>query len=206
MQLTPVTKPVKAKPPIPTFDLQKYPLFQSEWMQMDDRHIYLLHQAAVSPWEGSRVAVEIGPWKGRTTCALIEALNTGKLDHLHIIEPNVTDELLKVVACAKDPDKVMIHRTPSWDLRDIPSADFVFIDGDHRWPALADTLRAWTWGAKVICMRDTQSFPRLKDCWGSWNAAKLLRQHPEWTCVEDAIDRAGEKTFRGFAVFTRKQA
>lgn len=204
MQLTPVTKLVKDKPSTPTFDLQKYPLFQSEWMQMDDRHIYMLHDAAISKWEGSRVAVEIGPWKGRTTCALIEALNTGKLDHLHIIEPNITPELRKVVACAKDASKVTLHTTPSWDLTTITSADFVFIDGDHRWPALADTLRALTWGAKVICMHDTQSFPRLKDCWGSWNSAKLLRQHPEWSCVEDAIDREGEKTFRGFAVFHKK--
>lgn len=188
----------------PSFNLQKYPLVQSEWMQMDDRHIYMLHNAAISDWEGSRIAVEIGPWKGRTTCALIEALNMGKLDHLHIIEPNITPELRKVVACATDVSKVTLHTTPSWDLTTIPSADFVFIDGDHRWPALADTLRALTWGAKVICMHDTQAFPRLSACWGSWNAAKLLRQHPEWTCVEDAIDRAGEKTFRGFAVFHKK--
>lgn len=188
----------------PTFDLQKYPLAQSEWMQMDDRHTYMLYDAAVSNWEGSRTAVEIGSWKGRTTCALIEALNNGKLDHLHVIELSPTSELRRVLALANDPSKVTLHTTPSWDLTVIPSADFVFIDGDHRWPAIADTLRALAWGAKVICMHDTQAFPRVPDCWGSWNAAKLLRQHPEWECAEDAIDRNGEKTFRGFAVFRRK--
>lgn len=188
----------------PTFDLQKYPLVQSDWMQMDDRHIYMLYDAAISDWKGSRVAVEIGPWKGRTTCALIEALNAGKLDHLHVIELTPTPELHRVLAFANDPNKVTLHTTPSWDLTTISSADFVFIDGDHRWPALADTLRALAWGAKVICMHDTQAFPRLKDCWGSWNAAKLLRQHPDWKCTEDAIDRNSEKTFRGFAVFRRK--
>lgn len=204
MTPTPVSKPVKDNPAEATFDLQKYPLVASEWMQMDDRHIYKLYNAATSKWKGSRIAVEIGPWKGRTTCALIEALNEGKLDHLHIIEVTPTPELRKVLACAKDPSKVTLHKTPSWDNADITEADFVFIDGDHRWPALADTLRAITWGAKVICMHDTQSFPRLKDCWGSWNAAKLLRQDQNWTFEEDCIDREGEKTFRGFAIFRRK--
>jgi hypothetical protein len=189
----------------PTYDMSKYPLFPSEWAQMDDRHTYDLYSAACSDWEGSRIAVEIGSWKGRTTTALIEALNDGKLDHLHIIEVNPTPELKQVISCAKDASKITIHTTSSWDLTTIPSADFVFIDGDHRWPALADTLRALTWGAKVICMHDTQAFPRLKDCWGSWNASKLLKQHPDWEYTEDCEDREGEKTFRGFMVARRKQ-
>jgi hypothetical protein len=185
--------------PMPTFDLQQFPLVESEWMQMDDRHIYALHAAACSDWEGTRIAVEIGPWKGRTTAALIAALNAGKLDHLHIIEVKPTRELRAVIACATDPAKVTLHTIPSWDTT-IPAADFVFIDGDHRWPAIADTLRALTWGAKVICMHDSQSYPRIKDCWGSWNAAKMLKQTPGREWEEDAIDRPGEKTFRGFLI------
>jgi hypothetical protein len=181
------------------FDLGKYPLVESEWMQMDDRHIYALHAAAVSEWTGPRVAVEIGPWKGRTTCALIEALNAGKLDHLHVIEVKPTRELRAVLACAHDQSKVTLHTKPSWDL-DLDAADFVFIDGDHRWPALADTLRALTWGAKVICMHDSQAYPRLPSCWGSHNAARMLKQHPGRTWEEDAEDRPNEKTFRGFLV------
>lgn len=184
---------------VKTFDLEKYPLVASEWMQMDDRHIHALHAAAVSDWVGSRVAVEIGPWKGRTTAALIEALNIGKLDHLHVIEVKPTRELRAVLACAVDQTKVTLHTIPSWDLQ-LERADFVFIDGDHRWPALADTLRALTWGAKVICMHDSQAFPRLASCWGSHNAARMLKQHPGRVWVEDAEDRPNEKTFRGFLV------
>ena len=187
----------------PTYDLTKYPLVQSEWMQMDDRHIYMLHEAAKLPWKGTRVAVEIGPWKGRTTTALIEAINLGKLDHLHIIETTPTPELYQVIACATDPSKVTLHNVPSWKVP-IEKADFVFVDGDHRWPALADTLRAVTWGAKVICMHDTQSYPKLKDCWGSFLAARMLRQSGEWDCTEDSVEREGEKTFRGFLIARRK--
>jgi len=186
----------------PNYDMTKYPLFPSEWMQMDDRHVYLLHAAACSDWAGSRIAVEIGPWKGRTTTALIEALNIGKLDHLHVIETGPTPELHRVLACVNDPTKVTLHTTPSWESK-IERADFVFIDGDHRWPALLDTLRALTWGAKVICMHDSQAYPRLDGCWGSWNAARLMKEHPDWTWEEDCEDRAGEKTFRGFFVTKR---
>lgn len=181
------------------FDLAKYPLVWSDWMQMDDRHVQMLYRAACSEWRGTRVAVEIGSWKGRSTTALVEALNQGRLDHLHVIEVKPTRELREVLACARDASKVTLHTKPSWDL-DLAAADFVFIDGDHRWPALADTLRAVTWGAKVICMHDSASFPRLQSCWGSWNAAKMLKQCPGRVYEEDCEDRAGEKTFRGFLV------
>lgn len=184
----------------PTYDMKKYPLFESEWMQMDDRHIYQLHAAACSPWEiGSRIAVEIGPWKGRTTTALIEALNIGALDHLHIIEINPTPELHTVLECANDPARVTLHAVPSIDA-EIPHADFVFIDGDHGWMAFGDTLQALAWGAKVICMHDTQSYPRLPECWGSYHAARVVKQFGGWSWEEDSEDRHDEKTFRGFLI------
>lgn len=188
----------------PSYDMAKYPMFPSEWAQMDDRHTYMLHEAACSDWVGSRIAVEIGSWKGRTTTALIEALNMGKLDHLHIIEIKPTQELKEVIGYAKDPTKVTLHTVSSWDAK-IENADFVFIDGDHRWPALLDTLRALTWDAKVICMHDSQAFPRIQSCWGSWQAARLMKDHKDWTWEEDCADRADEKTFRGFFVARKIQ-
>lgn len=187
----------------PTYDISKYPLFPSEWAQMDDRHIYQLHAAACSDWHGSRVAVEIGSWKGRSTTALIEALNMGKLDHLHIIEIKPQPELHQIIACANDPGKVTLHTVSSWDAK-IESADFVFIDGDHKWAAAIDTLRAITWGAKVIAMHDTQAFPRFGDCWGSTLVARLMKDHKEWVWEEDCEDRPDEKTFRGFLVARKK--
>ena len=184
---------------IPTYDMSKYPLFPSEWAQMDERHIYALHTAACSDWQGSRIAVEIGSWKGRSTTALIEALNNGRLDHLHIIEIRPTPELHQVITCANDPSKVTLHTVSSWDAK-IKNADFVFIDGDHKWAAAFDTLRAITWGAKVICMHDTQAHPRCGGCWGSAIVGQLMKDDKDWSWEEDCEDRPNEKTFRGFFV------
>jgi hypothetical protein len=166
-------------------------------MQMDDRHIYQLYDAACSEWQGTRVAVEIGSWKGRTTAALVTALTEWKLDHLHIVDVKPTAELRAVMAMVADQSKVTLHTVPSWECP-IEKADFVFIDGDHRWPAVGDTLRALTWGASVICMHDSGSYPRIGSCWGAKMAATMLKQYPNRIWVEDCKDREGEKTFRGF--------
>lgn len=169
-------------------------------MAMDKRHICMLKDLAKEEWQGSRIGVEIGSYKGESTRALIEALNEGDLDHLHVIEINPLPELKSILAKANDSSKVTLHTKPSWDITEIKAADFVFIDGDHRWPAVADTLRALCWGAKVIAMHDSSTWPRLSGCWGSWNAAKMLKEAPGRTWTEDNEDRPGELTFRGFFV------
>ena len=184
---------------IVTFDLSKYPHSGDKEWSMDDRHIYMLHQEAISEWEGSRVAVEIGSFKGRSTTALVEALNMGKLDHLHIIEIDIKKELLDVLKMAVDQTKITIHTTPACNTT-ITRADFVFIDGNHDWWAVSDTLRAVAWGAKVICMHDTSAFPRMKGCWGSHHAAQAMKIAKGRTWKEDCADRPTEDTWRGFAV------
>jgi hypothetical protein len=180
----------------PTFDMKKYPVPAQRDQSMDDRHIYALHTAACGEWDGSRIAVEIGSFKGHSTTALVEALNIGKLDHLHVIETSPTDELRAVLSLA-DPNKITLHTVPSWEAS-ISNADFVFIDGDHRWPALLDTLKALAWGAKVICMHDSSAWPKLPHCWGAWNAAQALKGFEDRTWTEDNESRPGEHTYRGF--------
>jgi hypothetical protein len=62
------------------------------------------------------------------------------------------------------------------------------------------TLRALTWGAKVLCLHDTQAWPKMKDLWGSHMAARMLKQMPGREWIEDAVDRDGLRTFRGLLV------
>jgi hypothetical protein len=184
---------------IATFDLSKYPHADDKEWSMDARHIYMLHSEATSHWEGDRVAVEIGSFKGRSTTALIEALNMGKLSHLHIVELDIKKELLEVLKLVNDQSKITIHTVPACDTP-ITRADFVFIDGNHEWWAVSDTLRALAWGAKVICLHDTSAFPRKKGCWGSHHAAQALKIAKGRTWQEDCADRPEEDTWRGFAV------
>lgn len=196
--------PAATPPPtMKTFDDAPYQFTHhpNGW-DTDDMHIHALHAAAcldlgVSP--GARIAVEVGSFRGKSTAALIEALNKGFLDHLHIVEVKPTESLRQVIALANDPAAVTLHTQPFWDI-DIGPISFAFIDGDHRWPAVADTLRALSLGARVIALHDTQAWPRMADLWGSHLAAKTLKQFADRSWIEDAADRPGLRTFRGFLV------
>lgn len=199
-----IPSPTPEKPSLmTTFDFSPFSFTEhpNGW-DTDDMHIHLLHLAAGLPTGtpgGKRVAVEIGAFRGKSTSALITALNQGKIDHLHVVEIKPTDSLRQVLAMADDPRKVTLHTTAYWDLQ-IGPADFVFVDGDHRWPAVGDTLRALTWGAKILCLHDTQAWPRMKDLWGSHMAARMLKDMPGRTWIEDAVDRSGMRTFRGLLI------
>jgi hypothetical protein len=188
-----------------TFDESKYPPGSDPNMELDDLHLHALH-AACSIDIGrpglDRVAVEIGAFRGRSTVALVEAIHKGLLGHLHVVETNPTPELQKVLELAP-AGTVTLHTKPCWNTN-LPRVDFCFIDGDHRWPALADTLCMLTLGAKVICMHDTKCWPKYENCWGSTMSANLLKQSDDRDYVEDAEDREGQLTFRGFLVSVAK--
>jgi hypothetical protein len=106
---------------------------------------------------------------------------------------------MAVLACLNNPEKITLHKSPSWETS-IVDADFVFIDGDHRWPALIDTLRALSWNAKVICLHDSNAWPRLTHCWGAHHAALALKGFKDRTWIEDKEERKQEATWRGFLV------
>lgn len=171
-------------------------------MPMDILHIHLLHLTAgldTGTPPGEKVAVEVGSHRGASTAALVEALNLGLIGRLHVVELRENECLSRVLAMAKEPERITWHRRPYWEL-EIGPADLVFIDGDHKWPAVADTLRALTWGAKVIAMHDSQSYPEISGTWGAKLAAGCLKDLPGRTVFEDAERREGMKTERGFLV------
>ena len=182
------------------YDFEKYRFTLDGENAMDEYHIHLLHAAAMLPSSGDEnIAVEIGSYRGASTSALIEAINKGALTHLHIIEVCPNRALNRVIESCRFPERVTLHTRPSWELS-VPRADLVFIDGDHKWPAVADTLWALTRGARIICMHDSRSWPRLPKCWGAHMGARLLEDVPGRQVFEDAVDRPTMATFRGFFV------
>jgi hypothetical protein len=188
-----------------TFDAAKYKFTNCGVIPTDEYHVHLLHEAACLdtgvPLQ-QRVGIEVGSFRGWSTAALIEAINKGKLQHLHIVEPKPTPSLLRVIGMCAFPGRVTLHTQCYWELK-IDNVDFVFIDGDHRWPAVADTLKAIADAPSMICMHDTHAWPRLKDCWGSVLAAKCLRDIKGRECFRDFEDRPGQFTFRGLLVSAR---
>jgi hypothetical protein len=168
-------------------------------MPMDEYHIQLLFAAAKLLPSGDRVAVEIGSYRGASTAALVEAVNQGFLSHLHVVEIKPTAQLRKIISMCRFPGKVTLHTKPSWEL-ELKTVDLVFIDGDHKWPAVGDTLRALTWGASVICMHDSRSWPSISGTWGARLGANMLREAAGRNVFEDCESRSGMATHRGFFV------
>lgn len=158
---------------------------------MDLRHVTLLQRLLelLRP----KVAVEIGSYLGHSTCAFAAAQQKVGFD-LHLVEIKPTPQLRSLIGlCASN---TWLHTEPSWEAN--IKGDFVFIDGDHEWPALADLCHALSVNTPVIALHDTCN--SLKQCWGSKLAADILRQAPGRTWYEDAETREGEDTHRGFGV------
>jgi hypothetical protein len=185
------------------FDLSAYPYTaDTKGWSMDELHIHLLRQACaidtgIPPHE--RSVVEIGAFQGRSTAALVHALESGDIGHLHIVEVKPTPPLLRLIHESPASNHITLHTRPFWEL-DLPINHLAFIDGDHRWPALADALACLAMEIPLIAMHDSRSFPEYQDCWGATMAAAILRKTPTRHIFEDAQPRPNMKTTRGFFI------
>ena len=194
----PVPGEIAPPPPLALFDLEPYRFaWDSSGWAMDDLHIQLLFAIASLP--ELRSATEIGCYRGASTSALIEAVNQGHLDRLHLVEVKPDPSLGRVIAACKFPDKVTLHTSPYWEGETGPT-DLVVIDGDHRWGAFPDVLRALSWLAKVVVMHDTNNYPLAMPTWGATLAASMLKTMPGRDCFEDVCRRPGMATHRGLLV------
>lgn len=168
---------------------------ESPW-HMDERHIGMLYQALIHAGihDSVRTAIEIGSHRGASTAAFVEALNIGSLDHLTCIDPHPTPQLHRVLGMVERGCARVIPKTSdACSLK----ADFVFIDGDHGWPAIHEVARCLALDVPVIAMHDTQGH---YGCGGSALAAAVLREAVGREFTEDAEQRPGEFTHRGFLV------
>lgn len=179
-----------------------YASAQRAHMEADDVHIDMLykcvHLASHRPL-GEKIVVEIGSYEGATTCALLTAVDQGHIAHLHLVELSPTPNLKKRIALCAHPERVTVHEKPFWEFR-IESPDLVFIDGNHRWPALADTLQSLSCGASTIALHDSTGWPERKASWGSTMASNMLTAMSGRDTLTDGTRRKGLFTHRGFTV------
>lgn len=160
---------------------------------MDPRHVAMLF--AVLEKHRPRKAIEIGSYRGSSTAAFVEALNAGHIDELTCIERHPTPQLHRVLAMVqRGKARVLPRASLECDFR---GADIVFIDGDHGWPAIHEVARCLALDIPVIAMHDTQGH---YGCGGSALAAAVLREAVGREFTEDAEQRPGEFTHRGFLV------
>jgi hypothetical protein len=147
--------------------------------------------------------VEVGSYQGASSCLWMEALHQGLCQEVHLFEIKPTPALLQVINLCKEPERVVLHQQPYYEFP--LHADFIFIDADHGWGALADLAAALARDAEVIAMHDTTGFLTvpLADCWGSYIAANILRQSDR-AIFEDSKKRPGMHTERGL-IIARKE-
>jgi hypothetical protein len=165
---------------------------------MDLRHINALRRVAelVRP----KTIVEIGSHRGHSTAGFLKALETLTDATLHLVEPAPTPDLLALLERSPVKDRVVLHRDSSWELGEL-MPDFVFIDGSHEWPALADLAWCLASQTAVIAIHDTRShFHGIGGCWGAQLAADILRTATGREWIADEERRPGEWTHRGLGL------
>ena len=164
------------------------------WWAADLRHVNLLHRLLKDLRVKS--AAEIGSFRGHSTVAFLEEAKRGM--ETHIVELNPTPELLRLLESLEPKQRPLLHQEPFWEAN-IQNLEFVFIDGDHQWPAIADGLQAAAQGIPLIAMHDTADLSE-KSSWGAHLLARVLRQQTNRVWFEDNKERHGELTRRGFGL------
>lgn len=183
------------------YEFTRQPDNAKAW-HIDIRHVDVLHVLALALPRGSTIC-EIGSWKGASASAFIEAMAQREDLRLVIHDIEIQPELYKVLNF-RGPlvaHRVTVDVKPAYESMDSP-ADLVFIDGDHKWPALADLAVCLAMRCKVIVLHDTNGYsPQArKVAHGSCLAARILKRSPGRKYWEDCKRRKGERTHRGLLV------
>ncbi len=177
----------------------KHPIPAGHRWAIDARHRDWL-KAELMTGKYRRV-LEVGSCHGYSTQAFLDALYAGKVDRVHLCEPNPTPELLELI---KGWPRVTLRRERSVDLlTSDPHWDLVFLDGDH-------SVRNVTKEAELLIAarvpavfaHDTSSAGRYPRCEGP-SLLKPIFSAAGYDCIEDAEFRPGERTDRGMMLATR---
>ena len=154
---------------------------------------------------GFRKVLEIGSHKGASLAAILQSKLAGKVAEVHIAEPNVLPELLRVTGDIP----VTIHNRRGVDvLRETPDFDFVWVDGDHTVPVVREEVeQLLRHGTRTIMAHDTNSTAIGTGlCEGAHYLKQVFMGHPDYYCLEENKVRENLWTARGmfFASKSRK--
>jgi hypothetical protein len=160
--------------------------------EMDWRHVCMINAVLVS--EKPKSVVEFGCWKGFSSSAIIEAMETCP----EIERADFLDKEMKPELKAHDyPPRLNVREAPSSAY--MGSADFWVLDGDHNAGAIEDYKMACDRNAKTIVIHDTHSFYIMGRHEGARDIGGFL-QIAAWYSFLDCAARAGEFTSRGLLI------
>lgn len=166
---------------------------------LDPSHVEMLYRLLLLG--GFRRVLEVGCFTGASTCAYFEALEQGAEFELHLCDVEIRPEIHRLLGMCAVPERVHLHQRQSLEVLD-GTYDLVFLDGDHRLPAVVPELeRLLRQGAPTILAHDTSNW--RPNCDGTRYLREALRNHPEYHVLEDNALRSGEETTRGLLLATR---
>lgn len=150
------------------------------------RHPEMIY--ALIRWLQVKTAIEIGTHIGMTACWMARALQENGGGHLHCIDPfcwtNESQEeqwRANIEMCGVS-DVVTLIKGRSQEV-EWPSAELVFVDGNHTYPvARHDADKARDGGARCIILHDTVAWEgsrihaeeiRTAPAWGEWDKMEV---------------------------------
>lgn len=165
---------------------------------IDLRHADWMHDVLQY---GFNKCLEIGSHKGTSLCTFLEAKQAGKIQELHVAEPVILHELLRVVGGIS----VTYHRRGVDALRTVPGFDFVHVDGDHTLKVVREEIdEILKAGVPTIMAHDTNSTAiGVGLCEGAHLLKQTFMTHPDFYCLEDNMLRENEITHRGMFFATK---
>lgn len=169
---------------------------------MDKRHIYLMYEILRLGWNST---LEIGCYNGASSTAFIEALNNGYVKQATFCEVSVRPSLLSVLKNAKDPSKVRLSKSPSWQVLDVAEEfDFIFLDAAHDAESVAiETRKLLRRRPMCLMAHDTNSTAAgFSHCEGALALKEAFYAQDDYLCLEDAVERPDELTHRGLFLAT----
>jgi hypothetical protein len=182
--------------------LTRIPPWWEPVMSMDARHIAMLR--AISLIGGWEAALEIGVWKGGSSVAWTDALRTGRLKSYTACDVGFQPEFHAACPMVEDRPARLMEMTGEEALAGPDYWDLIFVDGDHSLETgKAETPHLIRRQPKCLIAHDTRAAEAgFANCEGPAYLREQLVADG-WRIFEDAIDRPGEKTHRGFLAATK---
>lgn len=192
----------------PPYEIERYAgIWECPPASVDLRHLFWLADVLSSGLFQN--ALEIGCLNGASSTAFVEAINVGRLDRATFCDIDLRDHLKQVLANCRDPSRVTTFWGRSAELLSQPPRyDFVFVDGDHRWAAVAEEVD-WLVAQQPMCVmaHDTAAeIAGIPDCGGPQYLKWRFQTLAPYFCLEDNAVRAEEGTFRGMFLATTSSA
>lgn len=167
-----------------------------EWF-IDHRHREWLYAILTS--HPFKTTLELGTYSGFSAEAFFKAQESNKDMVCHFCDTEVIPEFTEKLK--RHPERVVFHNKLTLDvLNSDIDFDVVFVDADHRLPAVTQETEVLLKRRPLVVMAHDTNATSAKylSCEGAAHLKWKFSVEPGYYCLEDGRRRNGERTERGF--------